>query len=188
MLRVFVFIFKNTLKSTWAIFFCCPAALFQQACRMKASLLHPPGVIPIILKKMNPTNPTNPNILKKLGTLEWMNWASVEEDNNLLLKVEGGLPLATAVLLYFSLYQSSDQLLSCLGVFWPNHGWSSLLLLWALSRFSWHAGSRGSSVIFVSYKLARGPPCFILPSCLLQAPRTPTGSPGLQHCCCLLGR
>lgn len=161
MLRVFVFIFKNALKSTWAIFFCFPATPFQQACRMKANLLHPPGIISIILQKMNLTNPTNPNILNKLSTLEWMKWASVEEDNSLLLKVEGGLPLATAVLLYLSLYQSSDQLLSCLKVFWPNHSWSSLLLLepypdfhgmlaaeeavWSLSPISWPGGHRPSS-------------------------------------------
>lgn len=161
MLRVFVFIFKNALKSTWAIFFCFPATPFQQACRMKANLLHPPGIISIILQKMNLTNPTNPNILNKLSTLEWMKWASVEEDNSLLLKVEGGLPLATAVLLYLSLYQSSDQLLSCLEVFWPNHSWSSLLLLepypdfhgmlaaeeavWSLSPISWPGGHRPSS-------------------------------------------
>lgn len=88
MLRVFVFIFKNALKSTWGISSCCPAAPFQQTCRMKASLLHPPGILSIALQKINPTNPANPNILKKLSTLEWMKWASVEEDNHVI--TQGG--------------------------------------------------------------------------------------------------
>lgn len=100
--------------------------LSNRLARMKASLLHPPGIISTVLQKINTTNQTNPNILKKLSTLEWMKWASVEEDNHLLLKVK----------------------MACT---WP------LLLLWALSRFSWPAGSRGGSVIFVSYKLAQRP-------------------------------
>lgn len=92
------------LKSTWGNFFCCPAASFQQTCRMKEGLLHPPGIISIVLQKINPTNSRNPNILKKMSTLEWMKWASVEGDNHLWLEVEDGLHLATAVLLCLVLY------------------------------------------------------------------------------------